>query len=186
MAKKNKKVLFKEWISDQATEEIRGRKFMIKVLHAFEVNSPNIDLARYKTKNKEAILFEYFLEINQGEAVKTSKQNIVPAVYDKARNKIIKRTKGKVDPNSFYLTDAWMTIRNKAKRLYGSVCMKCRKEGIEIHVDHILPRSLFPALALDIHNLQILCKKCNLDKSNKESIDYRNNEQRKLCSDKYS
>ena len=36
----------------------------------------------------------------------------------------------------------------------------------DIQVDHILPRSLYPKLALLKQNVQILCKKCNLKKSN--------------------
>ena len=44
-----------------------------------------------------------------------------------------------------------------------------------MHVDHIKPRSLYPDLELEFENLQVLCKYCNLEKSNKDEIDYRNN-----------
>ena len=47
--------------------------------------------------------------------------------------------------------------------------------NVELHVDHIKPRSKHPELELDINNLQILCKDCNLGKSNTDSIDYRFN-----------
>ena len=51
--------------------------------------------------------------------------------------------------------------------------MKCGKSHVEIHVDHIRPRSKFPKLELDFDNLQVLCKSCNKEKSNLHSTDYR-------------
>jgi 5-methylcytosine-specific restriction endonuclease McrA len=42
-----------------------------------------------------------------------------------------------------------------------------------MHVDHILPRSKFPELELDIDNLQVLCEECNLAKSNIDTTDWR-------------
>jgi X-X-X-Leu-X-X-Gly heptad repeat protein len=42
-----------------------------------------------------------------------------------------------------------------------------------LHVDHIKPRSLYPARALDPENLQVLCRDCNLGKSNKDATDWR-------------
>ena len=60
--------------------------------------------------------------------------------------------------------------------------MKCGLSNTETHIDHIFPRSIFPHLEYDIHNLQILCKDCNMEKSNKDNTDYRTDEQRKLCS----
>jgi 5-methylcytosine-specific restriction endonuclease McrA len=48
-------------------------------------------------------------------------------------------------------------------------CAKCRKP-IQLkgsHIDHILPLSRFPRLALDTQNLRITCPDCNRAKSNK-------------------
>lgn len=81
----------------------------------------------------------------------------------------------------FYSTDRWKFISNKVKNLYGRVCMKCGQEKGSMHADHILPRSLYPSFEFDIKNIQVLCKKCNLEKGNKEQIDYRTNEQIKKC-----
>jgi 5-methylcytosine-specific restriction endonuclease McrA len=44
---------------------------------------------------------------------------------------------------------------------------------VTLHVDHILPRSIYPEFALDIQNLQILCEDCNLAKSNTSAMDWR-------------
>jgi 5-methylcytosine-specific restriction endonuclease McrA len=75
--------------------------------------------------------------------------------------------------NLFYNSDKWLALRYKALLKYGRKCMCCFTENVEMHVDHIKPRSLYPKLELDINNLQILCKHCNLGKSNKDDTDFR-------------
>lgn len=56
-------------------------------------------------------------------------------------------------------------------------CCSCRRsskeEGIILEVDHILPRSKGGGDAIE--NLQTLCKKCNIGKSNKDATDLRRN-----------
>lgn len=73
----------------------------------------------------------------------------------------------------FYDTAQWMTLRYKALREYGLKCHCCGATDTELHVDHIKPRSRFPQLELEFSNLQILCRACNLGKSNTDSIDWR-------------
>ena len=78
--------------------------------------------------------------------------------------------------SDFYKSKAWRKLRSVAIRLHGKRCAKCGQEGTKyhpIHVDHIKPRSLYEHLSLDITNLQILCKQCNIDKSNNHCTDYR-------------
>ncbi|WP_374754300.1 HNH endonuclease [Dyadobacter tibetensis] len=45
--------------------------------------------------------------------------------------------------------------------------------NVIIQVDHVKARSKFPRLALNPKNLQILCKACNLGKSNLYKDDWR-------------
>jgi 5-methylcytosine-specific restriction endonuclease McrA len=52
-----------------------------------------------------------------------------------------------------------------------NLCVKCYSELDIWEVDHIVPRSLGGSDM--VHNLQIMCIKCNRKKSNNESIDYR-------------
>ena len=40
-------------------------------------------------------------------------------------------------------------------------------------VDHIKPRSRYPALELTLTNLQVLCNDCNMGKSNDDETDFR-------------
>jgi HNH endonuclease len=55
------------------------------------------------------------------------------------------------------------------------ICKSCgrspKADGVTLHVDHILPRSKGGTDGLD--NLQTLCAKCNLGKSNRDSTDLR-------------
>jgi len=76
-------------------------------------------------------------------------------------------------PHPFYDSDKWLRTKRKILLMYGTRCMKCSAIGIEMHVDHIQPRSKNPSLELTPSNLQVLCKSCNLNKSNLHTIDYR-------------
>lgn len=73
----------------------------------------------------------------------------------------------------FYKTKAWRTLKKKVLSTYGYRCMCCGAIDTEIHVDHIIPRSRNYYLSLSFDNLQVLCKKCNLEKSNIHQTDYR-------------
>lgn len=76
-------------------------------------------------------------------------------------------------PQEFYKTKAWIELRYKVLVKYGKVCQCCGQIGGKIHVDHIKPRSKYPELELDINNLQVLCERCNIGKSNKDVTDWR-------------
>ena len=76
----------------------------------------------------------------------------------------------------FYQTPEWRRLRYKVLDTYKNKCQACGRsprDGIVIHVDHILPRSLYPERALSISNLQILCDDCNIGKSNIYTTDWR-------------
>ena len=81
----------------------------------------------------------------------------------------------KVVVTGFYGTPRWRALRYRVLREEGRRCFCCGASGkdIEVHVDHIKPRSLFPELEWERSNLQVLCKDCNLGKSNTDEIDWR-------------
>lgn len=81
-------------------------------------------------------------------------------------------------PNAggFYDSREWMSVRYEALRASNGHCACCGARPTPanpIHVDHIKPRSKFPHLALTLSNLQVLCKQCNLGKSNTDATDWR-------------
>jgi hypothetical protein len=77
---------------------------------------------------------------------------------------------------SFYDSREWLAVRYEALRVSEGRCSCCGQRPTAdnpIHVDHIKPRSKFPALALALSNLQVLCKRCNLGKSDVDDTDWR-------------
>jgi 5-methylcytosine-specific restriction endonuclease McrA len=78
--------------------------------------------------------------------------------------------------NDFLQTYEWRRVRMEALKKYGPVCQCCGASpstGAVMNVDHIKPRKLFPQLALDVDNLQILCGECNHGKGNWDMTDWR-------------
>lgn len=75
----------------------------------------------------------------------------------------------------FYASQAWRKVRYAALRRCHGACELCGAPPAEhaLHVDHIKPRSKYPEFALDPDNLQVLCRDCNLGKSNTDTIDWR-------------
>jgi len=76
----------------------------------------------------------------------------------------------------FLSTYAWRRVRMLALKLHGARCMCCGASpatGAVMNVDHIKPRKLFPHLALDVANLQVLCHECNHGKGNWDDTDWR-------------
>lgn len=81
-----------------------------------------------------------------------------------------------VTSDAFLQTYEWRKVRMEALKKYGPKCMCCGATpatGAVMNVDHIKPRKLFPQLALDIDNLQILCHDCNHGKGNWDQTDWR-------------
>ena len=73
----------------------------------------------------------------------------------------------------FYGTPEWLALRKRVLAEYGKACMCCGGKPRRVHVDHVLPRSRFPELALAFSNLQVLCKPCNYAKGRHRYTDYR-------------
>lgn len=70
----------------------------------------------------------------------------------------------------------WRALRMRVLSKRGAVCECCGsspKDGIRINVDHIKPRKLYPELALEEANLQVLCDVCNHGKGNWNQTDWR-------------
>ena len=70
----------------------------------------------------------------------------------------------------------WRSLRMRVIKHYGPKCMCCGatpQTGAVMNVDHIKPRKLFPELALEFSNLQVLCHECNHGKGNWDATDWR-------------
>lgn len=73
----------------------------------------------------------------------------------------------------FYRSKEWRRLRQRVLRAYGYNCMRCGITHKGMNIDHILPRSLYPKLELEFNNMQVLCQRHNLEKSNTDTTDYR-------------
>ena len=78
------------------------------------------------------------------------------------------------DSSKFYKTSQWKDVRKIVFNIFGYSCLCCGSKK-NIQVDHVVPRSVSPELALKIKNLQPLCRECNSLKGT-ETIDYRDAE----------
>lgn len=97
----------------------------------------------------------------------------------KRERRVEKKAKwaAKKPDDRFYKSEEWRAVRFVALKRGKGCCNLCgrsnRDHGVILHVDHIKPRSRFPALSLDASNLQVLCEDCNLGKGNRDTTDYR-------------
>lgn len=76
----------------------------------------------------------------------------------------------------FWESPEWLKLRYAVLQKQGAQCQCCGStaaDGTRMHVDHILPRSKFPKLALVESNLQVLCEQCNLGKGAHDFTDWR-------------
>ena len=80
------------------------------------------------------------------------------------------------ETDAFLSSYEWRRVRMIVLKRDGAKCACCgatRQDGVRLHVDHIKPRKLFPQLALDPSNLQVLCEECNHGKGNWDMTDWR-------------
>jgi len=76
---------------------------------------------------------------------------------------------------NFYESERWIKLRYKFLRTVERQCLCCgnKNQKTEFHVDHIKPRSKYPELEYNFNNLQLLCKLCNMGKSNDYEDDWK-------------
>jgi hypothetical protein len=71
----------------------------------------------------------------------------------------------------------WRKLRMVVLKKRGARCECCGASPLDgrtvINIDHIKPRKLFPHLALEEANLQVLCHECNHGKGNWDQTDWR-------------
>lgn len=73
-----------------------------------------------------------------------------------------------INSPDFLNSIAWANLRYSKLVASDNRCACCGrsvKQGAILNVDHIKPRRLFPELALESSNLQVLCSECNKGKA---------------------
>lgn len=75
--------------------------------------------------------------------------------------------------DAFYSSMAWRAARALCRRLAGNKCAVCGADCRKLHtgrVDHVIPRSKAPALALMQHNLRLLCVSCDAKRHREKGL----------------
>lgn len=78
--------------------------------------------------------------------------------------------------DEFLQSKAWKRLHLQAVQKHGRRCQWCGaspETGAVLNVDHVLPRRLFPDLALRLDNLHVLCGDCNEGKDHWCMCDFR-------------
>lgn len=120
-------------------------------------------LSNKPTKAQRRAAAQLKKQIRQRDKPKAIKQRVKVAGVD-------------VSSTEFLSTYEWRKVRMQALKKYGPVCQCCGATpatGAVMNVDHVKPRKLFPHLALDVNNLQVLCHECNHGKGNWDQTDWR-------------
>jgi hypothetical protein len=121
-------------------------------------------------KSFEKKHFKKEMKKKKKETMKRIYGNVKKNLEEKQRKDYSKKTK------EFYSSDEWRRLRYIVLREQGGRCQCCgrsAKDGVILHVDHIIPLSKDWSKRLEKDNLQVLCEDCNLGKSNTDSIDWR-------------
>jgi 5-methylcytosine-specific restriction endonuclease McrA len=83
---------------------------------------------------------------------------------------------GKREYSKFFESTPWRQLRYLALKNTEGSCQCCgakASDGVQIHVDHIFPRSRYPHLELSLDNIQVLCSDCNIGKGDWGTDDWR-------------
>lgn len=142
---------------------------------------PELMLGPYFGKNKDWDYLYYATEMlglkleKKGKRVHADKVHIAPRIIKKVRAQQVK-TKSFESTAEFLYSYEWRKVRMVALTRYGAKCQCCGatpSTGAVMNVDHIKPRLIYPELALNVDNLQILCHECNHGKGNWDMTDWR-------------
>lgn len=104
-------------------------------------------------------------------------QKTLNEIYNNIPKKVLAPEHQIKKRSNFYLSQEWRRIRYEVLREQGPRCCLCGrspKDGVVLHVDHIIPISIDWSKRLDKNNLQVLCDDCNMGKSNTDCIDWKN------------
>jgi 5-methylcytosine-specific restriction endonuclease McrA len=98
-------------------------------------------------------------------------------VHQPSRKTKSRRVYDRAASNAFLESFEWRRLRMEVIKKRGARCECCGATPADgqtvINVDHVKPRKLFPELALEESNLQVLCGVCNHGKGNWDQTDWR-------------
>ena len=83
---------------------------------------------------------------------------------EKPRNPklVVTKPKKKSNRKVYYSAKEWQSARKQVFDRDGHSCYVCG--NLATHIDHLLPKSKYPELALNLDNLKPICYDCNFEK----------------------
>jgi hypothetical protein len=149
-------------------------------LFGIEIVIPKGNRKPYEMESLLKFVFDHVRKTRQISEITEDKQTQSINI-PKPKPKYAKKAKsGYQELKDYLATDMgqmkWQQIRFETlKRGNGRCCLcgRSAKDGTILHVDHIKPKSLYPELAFELDNMQILCEDCNIGKSNRDETDWR-------------
>ena len=173
-AKRNAIPLLKKYLQSKGYTDIpKKENELYRIYCAIENINP-------KGKKLRDILLDEFRngKLNTYKSIELKEKQQPAKKYTKKKQP--SKTSLKAVEN-IYQSTRWADIKRTVYYLYEFRCMKCGTKEKEMHVDHICPVSKYPAMKWSINNMQLLCRDCNMEKSNLNEIDYRTLEQKEHC-----
>ena len=165
------------WMSDREVEDFELSQQTLVVamsnwlMSSFEERGHDTDL--WEERNVKALKAKIEAIRVRKLAVKLARDYRMEVLDQGA---LMNPTMNHTSYNDFFKSQKWQRLRYEVLCKSNMSCELCgasRRNGAELHVDHIEPRSLRPDLELEVDNLQVLCKACNLGKSNLDNTDFR-------------
>lgn len=120
-----------------------------------------LSLNRQKRKLLHAAGLLKISDVSKVRKKKSSKEvfNFNPSLGESEDRHALALTPGDI----FYKSLKWKNFRFRCFKELERKCVICGSNE-KLHLDHIKPRSIYPELAFEKKNMQILCEQCNLGK----------------------
>lgn len=161
------------------TKEIHGKKAYERVKMVARHFGVTERIPEFSKKHARKLLCEFLLQDRKNKTTfirvfaAAIQKRFAAQKYSPSEHEIVICN---LPAPKFYQSKEWRNLRYHTLRHHGNKCRACGrapKDGVIIHVDHILPRSIYPEYALCAENVQPLCEDCNTAKSNKYEDDWR-------------
>jgi hypothetical protein len=165
-----------EWISPSLRKKLGQKVYEWRIIDA-AVSSLGVDLTPVGRKRYDMEIVAAGFPKDRPSIIEWRRKKGIP---ENGIGFVQNRPSIDVNSDAFLASYEWRRLRMEALKREGARCQCCGaspKDGVKMHVDHIKPRRIFPHLALEITNLQVLCEVCNHGKGNWDMTDWREKDQ---------
>lgn len=170
--RKSKSVLKAERRKKQKEAQEKRKSEMIEAREALK---KHYSLQKYPTDMAICLCIHNEFGLSMPDSDRNAKKMIV-IHWKRLTGNLRGRRYQQIPAEKFYASAKWKEVRYIALQQAHGKCCLCggmARDGVSLHVDHIKPRSLYPELAYQLGNLQVLCSDCNIGKSNYDDTNWK-------------